>query len=63
MFDFPVPQLTLLNAPGQVVLTRPFSLTAAGTTADFNTQPLAKDVHVVGIQAQNQVLSKSVVVE
>ena len=49
--------------PGQVVLTRPISLTAAGVTADFNTQPLAKDVYVIGLQAQNQVLGKSVVVK
>ena len=56
-------QATLLNVLGQVVLTRAISLNAVGSTADSNTQPLAKGVYVLRLQAQNQVLSKSVVVK
>ncbi|GAA3992190.1 fibronectin type III domain-containing protein [Hymenobacter antarcticus] len=56
-------QATLLNVLGQVVLTRIIGLTAAGATADFSTQPLAKGVYMLRLQAENQVLSKSVVVE
>jgi len=56
-------QATLLNVLGQVVLTRTIGLTAAGATADFNTQPLAKGVYILRLQAKNQALSKSVVVE
>ena len=56
-------QATLLNVLGQVVLTRSINLTAAGATAYFNTQPLAKGIYILRLQAQNQVLSKSVVVE
>ena len=56
-------QATLLNVLGQVVLTRTIGLTAAGATADFSTQPLAKGVYLLRLQAENQVLSKTVVVE
>ena len=51
---------TLLNVLGQVMLSRAIGLTAAGATADFNTQPLAKSIYLLRLQAENQVLSKSV---
>lgn len=44
-------------------LTGTIGLTAAGATADFSTQPLAKGIYMLRLQAENQVLSKSVVVE
>ena len=58
-----VVRATLLNVLGQVVLSRTIGLTAAGATADFNTQRLAKGIYLLRLQAENQVLSKSVFVE
>ena len=58
-----VVRATLRNVLGQVVLSRAIDLTAAGATADFATQPLAKGVYLLRLQAENQVLSKSVFVE
>ena len=54
---------TLLSVLGQVVLSRAIGLTAAGATTNFNTQPLAKGVYLLRLQAENQVLSKSVFAE
>ena len=58
-----VVRATLLNVLGQVVLSRAIGLTAAGATADFNTQPLAKGVYLLRLQAVNKVLSTSVFVK
>jgi hypothetical protein len=54
---------TLVNALGQVVLTRTIGLTAAGATAEFDTKPLATGVYTLKLQAENQALTKRVVVE
>jgi len=53
---------TLLNALGQVVLTRSIALTAAGATAEINVQGLASGVYVLRLQAQNLTISKRVTV-
>ncbi|GAA4366715.1 hypothetical protein GCM10023185_38070 [Hymenobacter saemangeumensis] len=53
---------TLLNALGQVVSTRTISLTAAGATAEVSVQGLAAGVYVLRLEAQNQIVSKRVVV-
>jgi hypothetical protein len=58
-----VVQATLLNALGQTVQTRAIALTAAGATAEFDTRGLANGVYVLRLQAENQVLTKRVVVE
>jgi PKD repeat protein len=53
----------LVNALGQVVLSRTIALTAAGATADFATPDLAAGVYVLRLQADSQVLTKRVVLE
>jgi len=54
---------TLLNALGQVVLTRSIALTPAGANSEFNTQALAKGVYVLRLQAGAQLITQRVVVE
>ncbi len=54
---------SLVNALGQVVLSRTITLTAAGATTEFATQSLATGVYVLRLQADNQVLTKRVVLE
>ena len=54
---------SLVNALGQVVLSRSIALTAAGATADFATLGLAAGVYVLRLQADSQVLTKRVVLE
>ena len=56
-------QATLVNALGQVVLTRAISLTPAGATADFDTRLLATGVYMLRLQADQQILVKRVIVE
>ncbi|GAB3581046.1 hypothetical protein GCM10027345_23300 [Hymenobacter daeguensis] len=56
-------QATLVNALGQVVITRSIGLTAAGATAEFSTQELATGVYTLRLQAENQALTKRVVIE
>ncbi|WP_210521711.1 carbohydrate-binding protein [Hymenobacter terricola] len=54
---------TLINALGQVVLSRTIGLTAAGATAEFNTRALAAGVYTLRLQADNQLFTKRVVLE
>jgi hypothetical protein len=54
---------TLFNALGQAVLSRTIGLTAAGATAEFNTQLLATGVYTLRLQAENQALTKRVVIK
>ncbi|WP_210519238.1 fibronectin type III domain-containing protein [Hymenobacter terricola] len=54
---------SLVNALGQVVLSRTISLTAAGATAEFATLALASGVYTLQLQTNNQALTKRVVVE
>ena len=54
---------TLLNALGQVMLTRTIGLTAAGATASFDTHLLATGVYTLRLQAENQVMSSRVVIK
>ena len=54
---------SLVNALGQVVLSRTIALTTAGATAEFTTQGLAAGVYVLRLQADNQLLTKRVVLE
>ncbi|MBO2010674.1 fibronectin type III domain-containing protein, partial [Hymenobacter negativus] len=53
----------LVNALGQVVLSHTIGLTAAGATAEFSTQNLATGVYTLRLQAENQFLTKRVVLE
>jgi hypothetical protein len=54
---------TLFNALGQAVLTRTIGLNTAGATAEFSTQALATGVYTLRLQADNQTLTKRVVLE
>jgi hypothetical protein len=54
---------SLVNALGQVVLSRTIALTVAGATADFATPGLAAGVYVLRLQADSQVLTKRVILE
>ncbi len=54
---------TLLNALGQAVQARTIGLNAAGATAEFHTSGLAAGVYTLRLQADNQVLTKRVVIE
>ncbi|MDQ2769229.1 MAG: carbohydrate-binding protein [Bacteroidota bacterium] len=54
---------TLLNALGQVVLTRSIALNAAGATAEFSTLGLAAGVYTLRLQTGSQTLTKRVVLE
>jgi hypothetical protein len=54
---------TLLNALGQAVQARTIGLNAAGATAEFRTSALAAGVYTLRLQADNQVLTKRVVIE
>lgn len=51
----------LINTLGQVVLSRTVSLTAASATAEFVTQSLATGVHMLRLQADNQLFTQQVV--
>ena len=54
---------TLFNALGQAVLARTIALNAAGATAEFQTAGLAAGVYTLRLQADNQTLTKRVVLE
>jgi hypothetical protein len=54
---------TLLNTLGQEVQTRTISLNAAGATTEFYTSGLDAGVYTLRLQADNQVLTKRVVIE
>ena len=54
---------SLVNTLGQVVLSRTVPLTEAGATAEFVTQGLAAGVHMLRLQADNQLLTQQVVLE
>lgn len=54
-------QAILVNTLGQVVLSRTVPLTAARATAEFATQSLAAGVHMLCLQADNQLLTQQVV--
>ena len=56
-------QATLFNALGQAVLIRTIALTAAGATAEIQTSALAVGVYTLRLQADNQTLTKRVVLE
>jgi hypothetical protein len=58
-----VVQAALLNVLGQVVTTRVIALTAAGATAEFDTQALAKGVYVLRLTAGPSTLTQRVTVE
>lgn len=54
---------SLLNALGQVVLTRTIALTPAGATAEFAVPALAAGVYTLRLQADTQQLTQRVVLE
>jgi PKD repeat protein len=54
---------TLFNALGQQVRARTLGLNAAGASAEFNTLGLAAGVYMLRLRAENEVLTKRVVIE
>jgi hypothetical protein len=56
-------QAELLNVLGQVVTTKVIGLTAAGASAEFDTQALAKGVYMLRLTAGSSTLTQRVVVE
>ncbi len=56
-------QASLVNSLGQVVLSHPIGLTAAGTTVEITTKALAAGVYVLRLQTDTQLLTKRLVLE